>query len=236
MPSMLVETGAPRTIAMVDGHSTSIILDGGAYANIVSKDFLDHIGNIDIAACDTQFMLADGHQTPYEGVVHDLELNIHRTSCKIDAVVFDHKQYNLLVGRKTLKDFMIITDYENNHFTMQKDRYQVPFPIFYSDPLSHFSPYLDSDPVESFFLCQEVIDMLDLGEDLSMKQTEILYNLICEFKKQLVKDLDALPLAKAKPHEIITSKAHPIFRPPTACLKPEKILWRRSWLICSRLY
>ncbi|KAJ9076685.1 hypothetical protein DSO57_1023886 [Entomophthora muscae] len=64
MPSMLVETGAPRTIAMVDEHSTSIILDGGSYANIVSNDFLDHIGNTDIAACDTQFMLADGRKTP----------------------------------------------------------------------------------------------------------------------------------------------------------------------------
>ncbi|KAJ9086214.1 hypothetical protein DSO57_1006415 [Entomophthora muscae] len=158
MPSMLVETGAPRTIAMVDGHSTFIILDGGSYANIVSKDFLDHIGNTDIVSCDTQFMLADG-----------VKLLV-----KIHAVVFDHKQYNLLVGRKTLKDFMIITDYENNHWTMQKDRDQVPFPISYLDPLSHFSPYLDSDPVESSFLFQEVIDMLDLGEDLSMEQKEIL--------------------------------------------------------------
>ncbi|KAJ9054396.1 hypothetical protein DSO57_1015212 [Entomophthora muscae] len=148
MPSMLVETGAPRTIAMVDGHSISIILDGGSYANIVSKDFLDNIGNTDIAACDTQFMLADGRQIPCKGIVHDLELNIHMTSCKINTVVFDHKQYNLLVGCKALKDFMIITDYENNHWTMQKDQDQVPFSISYLDPLSHFSPYLDSAPVE----------------------------------------------------------------------------------------
>ncbi|KAJ9062714.1 hypothetical protein DSO57_1007884 [Entomophthora muscae] len=118
MSSMLVETGAPRTIAMVDGHSTSIILDGGSYANIVSKDFLDCVGNTDIAACDTKFMLADGRQTPCKGIVYDLELNIHGTSHKIDAVVFDHKQYSLLVGHKTIKDFMIITNYENNHWTM----------------------------------------------------------------------------------------------------------------------
>ncbi|KAJ9053976.1 hypothetical protein DSO57_1019155 [Entomophthora muscae] len=72
--SMLAETGAPCTIAMVDGHSTLVILDGGSYANIISKDFLDYIGNKDIVACDSHFMLADGCNTPCKGIVHGLEL------------------------------------------------------------------------------------------------------------------------------------------------------------------
>ncbi|KAJ9087325.1 hypothetical protein DSO57_1034424 [Entomophthora muscae] len=103
---------------MVDGHSTSVILDGGSYANIISKDFLDHIGNTDIAACDSQFMLANRRNTPCEGIVCGLELCIQGVSQQINAVVFAHNQYNLLIGRKTLKDFMINTDYENNHWTM----------------------------------------------------------------------------------------------------------------------
>ncbi|KAJ9055176.1 hypothetical protein DSO57_1006803 [Entomophthora muscae] len=89
-PSMLAETGAPCIIAMVDGHSTSVILDGGSYANIISKDFLDHIGNTDIAACDSQFMLADGRNTPCEGIVCGIELCIQGVSQKIDVVVFAH--------------------------------------------------------------------------------------------------------------------------------------------------
>lgn len=87
---MLAETNAPHTIAILDGHSISVILDGGSYANIISKDFLDHIGNTDIAACDSQFMLADGCNTPCEGIVCGLELCIQGVSRQIDVVVFAH--------------------------------------------------------------------------------------------------------------------------------------------------
>ncbi|KAJ9089670.1 hypothetical protein DSO57_1010373 [Entomophthora muscae] len=117
-PSMLAETGAPCKIAMVDGHSTSVILDDGSYANIISNDFLDHIGNTDIVACDSQFMLADGCNNPCKSIVCGLELCIQGVSQQIDVVVFAHNQYNLLIGQKTLKDFMINTDYENDHWTM----------------------------------------------------------------------------------------------------------------------
>ncbi|KAJ9072340.1 hypothetical protein DSO57_1028548 [Entomophthora muscae] len=109
---MLAETGVLCTIVMVDGHSTSVILDGGSYANIISKDFLDYIENTEITACDSQFMLADGCNTPCKGIVHGLELCIQGVAQKIDAVVFEHNQYNLLIGQKTLKDFMINTDYK----------------------------------------------------------------------------------------------------------------------------
>ncbi|KAJ9084007.1 hypothetical protein DSO57_1028635 [Entomophthora muscae] len=210
---MLAETGAPCTIAMVDGHSTSIILDGESYANIISKDFLDYIGNTDIAACDSHFMLADGHNNPYKGIVHVLELCIQGVAQKNNVVVFAHNQYNLLIGQKTLKDFMINTDYKNDHCTMRKDRNLMPLPILYTDPTSHFNPYLGADPVSLSFLCQELLDMLDFDLNLTMEQEDTLYNLVCEFEGQLVKDQDQIPLANTKPHTIVTGDAAPISCP-----------------------
>ncbi|KAJ9072715.1 hypothetical protein DSO57_1024336 [Entomophthora muscae] len=60
-------------------------------------------------------MLTNGCNTPCEGIIYGLELCILGVSQKIDAVVFAHNQYNLLIDQKTLKDFMINTDYENDH-------------------------------------------------------------------------------------------------------------------------
>ncbi|KAJ9069800.1 hypothetical protein DSO57_1014913 [Entomophthora muscae] len=117
-PSILAETGALCTSAMVDGHSMLVIIDSRSYANIIPKDFLDYIRNTDIKACDSQFMLADGCNTPCEGIVCEIELCIQGVSHKIEVVVFAHNQYNLLIGQKTLKDFMINTIYGNNYWTM----------------------------------------------------------------------------------------------------------------------
>ncbi|KAJ9063962.1 hypothetical protein DSO57_1035434 [Entomophthora muscae] len=220
---MLAETGASCTIAMVDGHSMLVILDGGSYANIISKDFLDYIGNTDIAACDSQFMLADDCNTPCKGIVHGLELCIQGVVQKIDVVVFAHNQYNLLIGQKTLKDFMINTDYKNDHCTMRKDRNLMLLPILYMDPTSHLNPYLEADPVSLSFLYQELLDMLDFNSNLTMEQADTLYKLVCEFEDQLVKDQDQLPLTNTKPYTIVTGDAAPIFCPHTDSLNLVRI-------------
>ncbi|KAJ9070094.1 hypothetical protein DSO57_1011925 [Entomophthora muscae] len=113
-------------------------------------------------------MLADGFNTPCEGIVHELELCIQGVFQKIDVMVFAHNQYNLLIGQKTLKDFMINTNYKNDYWTMRKDRNLMPLPISYMDPTSHLNPYLGADPVSLTFLCQELLDMLDFNSNLTM--------------------------------------------------------------------
>ncbi|KAJ9072341.1 hypothetical protein DSO57_1028549 [Entomophthora muscae] len=47
-----------------------------------------------------------------------------------------------------------------------------------------------------------------------MEQEDTIYNLVCEFEDQLVKDQDQLPLANTKPHTIVTGDEAPIFCPP----------------------
>ncbi|KAJ9080128.1 hypothetical protein DSO57_1028318 [Entomophthora muscae] len=111
---LLTNVGAPRTLGTVDGVPTTIILDGGSYTNIVTKHFLDHLGITDIAPSTAHYILADGRQAPCIGTVQGLQVQIDGVSSIIDATVFDHCHFNLIMGRKTMKDFCITTHYETD--------------------------------------------------------------------------------------------------------------------------
>ncbi|KAJ9063082.1 hypothetical protein DSO57_1004012 [Entomophthora muscae] len=56
----LTGTGALRTTGTVNGIHTSIILDGGAYSNIISKMFLESLPWPEVTSSDVSFILANG--------------------------------------------------------------------------------------------------------------------------------------------------------------------------------
>ncbi|KAJ9077898.1 hypothetical protein DSO57_1012276 [Entomophthora muscae] len=56
----LMGTGAPRTTGTVNGIHISIILDGGAYSNIISKMFLESLPRPKVTLSDVSFILANG--------------------------------------------------------------------------------------------------------------------------------------------------------------------------------
>ncbi|KAJ9079142.1 hypothetical protein DSO57_1038547 [Entomophthora muscae] len=106
---MLTGYDAPRVNSALEGVPTKVILDSGAYANIVSIHFLETIGIEEISTCSQKYILADGSIAPCLGVVDSLQLEIEGVAIHISAAVFDHCQYNLLLGQETLKDLKITT-------------------------------------------------------------------------------------------------------------------------------
>ncbi|KAJ9049642.1 hypothetical protein DSO57_1022261 [Entomophthora muscae] len=118
---MLTGYGAPRLNGTLEGVPTKVILDGGVYANIVSIHFLECIGVEEITTCDQKYILADGSIAPCLGMIDDLQLEIEGVAIRISAAIFDHLQYNLLLGHETLRNLKITTQYEYNHWTIKQD-------------------------------------------------------------------------------------------------------------------
>ncbi|KAJ9050278.1 hypothetical protein DSO57_1015877 [Entomophthora muscae] len=59
----LTGTGALRTTGTVNSVHTSIILDSGAYSNIISKMFLESLPQPEVTSSDVSFILANGSCT-----------------------------------------------------------------------------------------------------------------------------------------------------------------------------
>ncbi|KAJ9055971.1 hypothetical protein DSO57_1037852 [Entomophthora muscae] len=100
----LTSTGALRTTGTVNSVHTSIILDGGAYSNIISKMFLESLPRPEVTSSDISFILADGSCTTALGKVIKLRLWLGGVFSTIEAAIFDYNQYNLLLGCKTMSD------------------------------------------------------------------------------------------------------------------------------------
>ncbi|KAJ9057167.1 hypothetical protein DSO57_1025215 [Entomophthora muscae] len=103
METLLTDVGAPHTLGMVDSIPTDIILDGGSFNNIVTKTFMDRVGIMDIAANNTCYILADGRQVLCLGTVQGLQVQIHSVSRVVEVAVFDHCQFNILLGQQSMK-------------------------------------------------------------------------------------------------------------------------------------
>ncbi|KAJ9063544.1 hypothetical protein DSO57_1000122 [Entomophthora muscae] len=56
---LLSGKGAPRAKGTINGMKTSMILDGGAYSNIILLPFLKTLSDVMVAPFDTVFVMAD---------------------------------------------------------------------------------------------------------------------------------------------------------------------------------
>lgn len=208
--ALLTDVGAPRTLGMVDGVPTAIILDGGSYTNIVTRDFLDRIGVTDIAASDARYILADGRQAPCIGEVQGLQVQLNGVSRTISATVFGHSQFNLLLGRNTMKDFRITTHYETDTWTLRHNDRVLDLDVSYSKEINMNCPSFQRDAVPEAFMCATVTETVSGNQALIPAQRQSLMKMLNRYESCMVEDLDQLPLAKGFEHEIVTNLATPI--------------------------
>ncbi|KAJ9087949.1 hypothetical protein DSO57_1028062 [Entomophthora muscae] len=174
---MLSGYGALRVSGTLEGVPTRIILDGGAYTNIISIHFLEEIGVEEIQTCDQKYILADGSISPCLGVVDDLQLEIEGVTTRISAAVFNHQQYNLLLGRETLRDLKITTQYEFDHWTIKRDGVVTKLPVSYEN--------INNNPTTGAFLCE--IDLSQVqNKALSKAQLMKLQELVNKFLPQFI--------------------------------------------------
>ena len=103
--SLNVEGGSPRVKVDVMGKKTLAILDGGSSANIISLKFAKELGIRELKKSNQSFTFANGQTEKALGLVTNLPVTISETEIVIEAVVFDHEKYNLLLSRQTMERF-----------------------------------------------------------------------------------------------------------------------------------
>ncbi|KAJ9085263.1 hypothetical protein DSO57_1015854 [Entomophthora muscae] len=199
---MLSGYSAPCVNGTVDSVPTKIILDGGAYANIVSICFLEKIGVEEIQTSDQQYLMASGIISPYFGVVDNLKLEIEGVATCISASVFDHKQLNLLLGRETLNELKITTHYKYDYWTIKHNGKITRLPVSYKNSDNEHS---------SVFLCK--VDLKCVKNNfLTTEQLSKLQELVNKFMNQFITKEEDIPLANVGKHTIDTGEVKPIAR------------------------
>ncbi|KAJ9054887.1 hypothetical protein DSO57_1009817 [Entomophthora muscae] len=86
-----------------------MILESGAYSNIISLPFLKLLPQEWVAPSDTVFIMA------YDWESYSMNTAVHLSLClggikmSIDAAIFNHKQYTLLIGCNLMSNFGVTT-------------------------------------------------------------------------------------------------------------------------------
>ncbi|KAJ9055512.1 hypothetical protein DSO57_1003210 [Entomophthora muscae] len=88
---LLSGKGAPRAKVTINGVKTSMILDGGAYSNIILLPFLKTLPDMMIAPSNTVFVMADGRKSFSMGTAVNLTLWLGSIQMPIEAAIFNHK-------------------------------------------------------------------------------------------------------------------------------------------------
>ncbi|KAJ9056275.1 hypothetical protein DSO57_1039723 [Entomophthora muscae] len=130
----LTGTGAPRTTGTVNGAHTSIILDSSAYSNIISKMFLESLPWPEVTSSDVSFVLANGSCTTALGKAIKLRLWLEGVFSTIEAAIFDHKQYTLLLGRKTMSNLSVTTRFADNGWTLEHNNELIDLKVTFNSP------------------------------------------------------------------------------------------------------
>ncbi|KAJ9053119.1 hypothetical protein DSO57_1027461 [Entomophthora muscae] len=102
----LAGTGAPRTEGAVNRRMTHVILNGGAYKSLP---------DVTIIPSDVTFIMADGSKKFCLGMAKGLKLWIEGAEIDIDAAIFNHHKYTILMRRQTMTELGITTQYSGNN-------------------------------------------------------------------------------------------------------------------------
>ncbi|KAJ9063309.1 hypothetical protein DSO57_1039726 [Entomophthora muscae] len=194
----LTGTVAPRTTGTVNGIHTSIILDGGAYSNIISKMFLESLPWPEVTSSDVSFILANESCKTALGKAIRLRLWLGGVFNVIKAVIFDHDQYTLLLGRKTMSSLSVTTWFADNSWTLE-----------HNDELIDLKVTFDS-PTGPSFLCKPLAAQIKDNTWLNNVQQDQLHKVISTYSSHIVSDYDNLPKAPGFRHKIDTGNTKPV--------------------------
>ncbi|KAJ9059667.1 hypothetical protein DSO57_1039795 [Entomophthora muscae] len=175
-----------------------MILDGGAYSNIILLPFLKTLPDMMVAPSDTVLIMANSCKSFSMGTAVHLTLWLGGVWMPIEAAIFNHKQYTLLIGQKTMSDLGITTRYTNNCWTVECNGKEFPLSVFFNS--SHTEE----------FLCEPVARSIHNNPWLSPDQKVQLASVVDLFSTNIVEDSDNFPEASRFEHKIDTGDARPI--------------------------
>ena len=84
--------------AEVYDERINILIDSGAVGCIISKRFLDRINKLIEAATNVKIIDVTGKKTTPLGLMHQVPIKIRNIETRMDMIVTDSKEYNVLLG------------------------------------------------------------------------------------------------------------------------------------------
>ncbi|KAJ9077909.1 hypothetical protein DSO57_1012074 [Entomophthora muscae] len=196
--SFLAGTGAPRTEGAVNGRMTHAILDGGAYSNLITAKFLESLTDITIAPSDVTFIMSDESKKFCLSMVKGLKLWIGGTEIEIDASIFNHHKYTLLMRIQKMTELGIITQCSGNNWTIEYNNLKTQLYITFDTPQI------------TKFLCESIESNISKNKWLSNDKKSQLVEFIEPYVSNIVGDSNNLPEASGFKHKIDTGDAFPI--------------------------
>ncbi|KAJ9087727.1 hypothetical protein DSO57_1030392 [Entomophthora muscae] len=195
----IVSKGAPCINGKVEGHPTSIILDGESTSNIISESFLRSLGvqeysrvNVKTAGLTHQqgfnqaekFTFANGKTKECLRTVRNLTVEICGVRVLISAAIFALTRYNLLLGRHALNDFGVTISFCCHNWFIERNNKLVSIEVSYSK--------LQEDGEEPFLTVAEFVKQ---NKGLTASHKEKLSAFMSKFKDLFHNKDDPLPPA-----------------------------------------
>ncbi|KAJ9071670.1 hypothetical protein DSO57_1034623 [Entomophthora muscae] len=148
LPDELFErTGPPRIIAYTMETKFRVTLYPTNAANLVSLQFLHDIGIKEIEASEQMFQMVAGPPSKCLGKIRNLPVEIHGVTRFVNASEFHNNSYQLLMGRHSIGDFDMSTDFATDSWEMPTPEGKIKLNISH-----HLEPH---EPL-CLFLCREL--------------------------------------------------------------------------------
>ncbi|KAJ9056480.1 hypothetical protein DSO57_1032661 [Entomophthora muscae] len=154
--------------------------------------------NTEVTSSDVSFILADGSCKTALGKAIGLRLWLGSVFSVIKAAIFDHDQYTLLFGCKTMSNLSVITWFANNGWTHEHNNELIDLKVTFDSPTG------------PSFLCEPLVAQIKDNTWLNNIQQDQLRKVISAYSSHIVSDYNNLPKAPGFHHEIDTGNTKPV--------------------------
>ncbi|KAJ9051102.1 hypothetical protein DSO57_1039683 [Entomophthora muscae] len=160
--------------------------------------FLESLPWPEVTSSDLSFILANGSCTTALGKAIKLRLWLGGIFSTIEAAIFDHNQYTLLLGCKTMSDLSVTTWFADNSWTLEHNNELIDLNVTFDSPTG------------PSFLCKPLAAQIKDNTWLNNVQQAQLQEVISAYSSHIVLDYNNLPEAPGFRHEIDTGNAKPV--------------------------
>ncbi|KAJ9061020.1 hypothetical protein DSO57_1039623 [Entomophthora muscae] len=160
--------------------------------------FLESLSQLEVTSSDVSFILANGSCTTALSKAIKLRLWLGGVFSTIEAAIFDHNQYTLLLGHKTMSKLSVTTRFADNRWTLEHNNELIDLKVTFNSPTG------------PSFLCGPLAAQVKDNTWLNNVQQAQLHEVISAYSSYIVSDYNDLPEAPRFRHEIDTGDAKPV--------------------------
>jgi transposase InsO family protein len=229
-------TSAPWIVCRLNKKTVSVILDGGCVPNLISLKILASIGISEFDTTNIELHTADGNTTRPLGEVKGLNLEINGDLFKINAIVMEHSDFDLLLGRHTLHQCSIKTDWTTHEWTLNNKPLSVAYESYPADDSDdssmdgYYVNFLDYQPTTASAEIKELgserftdklgnlLEKVKKNELLSTEQRAQLVKMVETYADVFGTSFSHVKQTNLVDFEVKTGDAAPIYRRPYAGL------------------